>query len=57
MSNLSRRRDWTVLKLIEWSGQYLDEKGVERGRLDAEHLLAHAMNLTRLDLYLSLIHI
>ena len=52
MSNLDRRRDWTVLKLIEWSGQYLEEKGVERGRLDAEHLLAHAMSTTRLDLYL-----
>lgn len=52
MSNLGRRRDWTVLKLIEWSGQYLEEKGVERGRLDAEHLLAHAMSTTRLDLYL-----
>ncbi len=52
MSNLGRRRDWTVLQLIEWSGQYLEEKGVERGRLDAEHLLAHAMSTTRLDLYL-----
>jgi len=52
VSNLGRRRDWTVLKLIEWSGQYLEEKGVERGRLDAEHLLAHAMSTTRLDLYL-----
>tara|TARA_B100000929_G_scaffold281675_1_gene260919 strand:- start:1225 stop:2118 length:894 start_codon:yes stop_codon:yes gene_type:complete len=52
VSNLGRRRDWTVLQLIEWSGQYLEEKGVERGRLDAEHLLAHAMSTTRLDLYL-----
>ena len=47
-----RRRHWTVLKLIEWSGQYLIEKGIERGRLDAEHLLAHAMRVSRLDLYL-----
>ena len=44
--------DWTVLKLIEWSGNYLNKKGVHRGRLDAEHLLAHAMNMSRLDLYL-----
>ena len=55
MSNLGRRRDWTVLKLIEWSGQYLEEKGVERGRLDAEHLLAHAMSTTRLDYIFSMI--
>ena len=52
MSKLGHHRDWTVLKLIKWSGQYLDEKGVERGRLDAEHLLAHAMSTSRLDLYL-----
>ncbi len=52
MSKLGHDRDWTVLKLIRWSGQYLDEKGIERGRLDAEHLLAHAMSTSRLDLYL-----
>lgn len=43
---------WTVLRLMRWSGQYLEEKGVERGRLDAEHLLAHALGLERLQLYL-----
>ena len=51
-SSATRRGDWTILKLIEWSGQYLNKKGVDRGRLDAEHLLAHAMDLNRLDLYL-----
>ncbi len=43
---------WTVLRLILWSGEYLDAKGVERGRLDAEHLLAHTLGTTRLQLYL-----
>lgn len=43
---------WTVLRLMKWSGQYLEAKGVERGRLDAEHLLAHALNTARLQLYL-----
>lgn len=43
---------WTVLRLMRWSGEYLDGKGVERGRLDAEHLLAHALGVGRLQLYL-----
>lgn len=43
---------WTVLKLIRWSAGYLEEKGVESARLDAEHLLAHALGTTRLQLYL-----
>jgi len=41
-----------VLKLILWSGDYLARKGVEHGRLEAEHLLAHALGTTRLQLYL-----
>jgi len=43
---------WTVLRLMRWSGTYLEEKGVERGRLDAEYLLAHVLEVKRLQLYL-----
>lgn len=43
---------WTVLKIIRRSGEWLGERGVETGRLDAEHLLAHALGTTRLQLYL-----
>ena len=43
---------WTVLRLMEWSGDYLEGKGVARGRLDAEHLLADVLGLQRLELYL-----
>lgn len=43
---------WTVLRLMRWSGEYLEAKGVERGRLDAEHLLAQALDVERLQLYL-----
>ena len=43
---------WTVLRMILWSAGYLEEKGVESGRLDAEHLLAHALGKDRLQLYL-----
>lgn len=43
---------WSVLRLLRWSAQYLTEKGVAEARLDAEHLLAHTLELSRLDLYL-----
>jgi release factor glutamine methyltransferase len=38
--------------MMEWSGEYLEDKGVVCGRLDAEHLLASVLGLGRLDLYL-----
>lgn len=43
---------WTVLRLLRWSTRYLAEKGVAEGRLDVEHLLAHTLEMSRLDLYL-----
>jgi release factor glutamine methyltransferase len=43
---------WTVLRLIRWSAEYLEGKGVENGRLDAEHILAHVLDVGRLQLYL-----
>jgi len=47
-----RDEPWTVLRLILWSADYLREKGVQSGRLDAEHLLACAVGTNRLQLYL-----
>lgn len=43
---------WTILRMILWSAEYLERKGVESGRLDAEHLLAHVLGVERLQLYL-----
>ena len=43
---------WTPIRLTRWSGRYLEERGVENGRLDAELLLARVLGLRRLDLYL-----
>lgn len=45
-------RTWTVLDVIRWSGEYLTKKGVEKGRLNAEHILAHVLRAKRLQLYL-----
>ena len=43
---------WTILRMILWSAEYLTEKGVEAGRLDAEWLLSTALGIDRLQLYL-----
>jgi release factor glutamine methyltransferase len=38
--------------LVLWSAAYLVSKGIETGRLEAEHLLAEALGVERLQLYL-----
>ena len=43
---------WTVLRMILWSADYLEGKGIESARLDAELLLAHVVGVGRLQLYL-----
>lgn len=43
---------WTVMRLIRWSADWLGERGVDDPRLDVELLLADALGLARLDLYL-----
>lgn len=41
----------TPLELIRLAAQYLDERGVETPRLDAEILLAHVLGMPRIQLY------
>src|SRR6056297_1219960 len=43
---------WTVLKMLEWTTGWLAEKGIDDSpRLDAELMLAHALETNRMDLY------
>jgi release factor glutamine methyltransferase len=44
---------WTILKVIQWTTQYLRGKGVEQPRSDAEVLLAHVLGVRRVELYLN----
>jgi release factor glutamine methyltransferase len=45
-------RSWTVLDVLRWTTQHFDAKGIETARLDAELLLAYALESDRLRLYL-----
>ena len=49
---MTKTRTWTVLELINWSKDYLEEKGFENARLEVELLLGHALKLPRIELYL-----
>jgi release factor glutamine methyltransferase len=42
----------TIAEVLKLSSDYLQKHGSDSSRLDAELLLAHALNLRRLDLYL-----
>ncbi len=43
---------FTVLEIIKRTTGFLDGKGVENARLNAEHLVGHALGLPRMQLYL-----
>ncbi len=45
-------RTWTVLDLLQWTTDHFASKGIDSARLDAEVLLAHALGMERLRLYL-----
>lgn len=42
---------WTIGRLLQWTTDFLSEKGAESPRLDAEVLLAHACKCPRIELY------
>jgi release factor glutamine methyltransferase len=42
---------WTVLRLLNWTRDYLAKAGIESPRLAAEVLLAHALGCKRIELY------
>lgn len=47
----SQTEPWTVLRLLEWTTNYLAAHGSSTARLDAEVLLAEARSCSRIDLY------
>ncbi len=43
---------WTILRVIQWTTEYFARKGIDQPRAGAEILLAHALGVERLQLYL-----
>ncbi|MEM1107802.1 MAG: HemK/PrmC family methyltransferase [Planctomycetota bacterium] len=43
---------WTTRKLLAWTTQHFEEKGVDSPRVAAEMLLGHVLNVPRLKLYM-----
>jgi release factor glutamine methyltransferase len=48
----SNNHEWTILKLLNWTTSYLKSHHIDSPRSTAEILLAHALDLKRIDLYL-----
>ncbi len=42
---------WSIGRLLDWTAQFLTQKGSESPRLDAEVLLAHTLGCKRIELY------
>jgi len=45
-------RAWTIGALLSWTTERFERAGIEEARLDAQHLLAHAMGCKRMELFL-----
>ena len=44
---------WTIIELVRWTTHYFGAHQLENPRMEAEILLAHALGLRRIDLYLN----
>lgn len=44
--------EWTIIKLLKWTTSYFKSRDIDSPRAEAEILLAHALKLRRIDLYL-----
>lgn len=50
---MERSKSWRISELLNVTAEHLAERNFENSRLNAEQLLAHTLNLTRIDLYLN----
>ncbi len=48
----TREHEWTILDLIRWTTGYFTSHGIDSPRTTAEILLAHALQIKKIDLYL-----
>lgn len=45
-------RVWTVLSMLEWGTEFFEKKRVDSPRMSIEWLIAHILEIKRLDIYL-----
>ena len=50
---MTHKKRWSVIELINWTADYISEKGFDNARLETEWLLAHVLQKKRIDLYLN----
>lgn len=43
---------WTLLKILQWTSDFFKQKNISNARMDAEYIIAHALGIGRLDIYL-----
>ena len=48
---MSKEQTWSIGRLLDWTANYLKQKGSEAPRLETEVLLAHALQCRRIELY------
>lgn len=47
-----KKEIWTIKKILTWTEKFFAQKGLDTPRLDAEILLAHALLISRIKLYI-----
>jgi release factor glutamine methyltransferase len=50
---MAQKEIWTTIKVLTWTREFLEAKGIENARLEAEWLLCAATGLDRIGLYLN----
>jgi release factor glutamine methyltransferase len=53
MGGTTLSTEWTIREVLNWTRGYFEAAGIVQPRLEAEILLAHALDVERLNLYLS----
>ena len=51
-TQIPRDSEWNILKLLRWTTAYFQSHAIESSRAAAEILLAHVLNIDRVDLYI-----
>lgn len=49
--HMSTAETWTIGRLLNWTTEFLESKGSDEARLDAQLLLCHALDCQRIQLY------